>query len=367
MNKIPLVDLKIQYQDLKEPIDAAMRGVIETTDFILGKPVAPFEEAFARFCEVKHAIGVNSGTSALHLAFVTCGVAPGDEVITTPHTFIATTEMLGWMGARPVFVDIDPVTYQIDPGRIEAAITPRTKAIVPVHLYGYPVDMDAVMNIARRHRLKVIEDCAQAHGARIDGQRVGTMGDVACFSFYPGKNLGAYGDAGAIITNDDALAERIRLLRNHGRQEKYSHDIEGFNYRIETLQAAILGAKLPHLEEWNRRRRQHAYRYRELLAGADLVLPVEAYGCEPVYHLFVVRVDRRDSVMAAMKAKGVGVGVHYPIPLHLQPAYAHLGYREGDLPAAESAAREVLSLPMYPELTDAQLQAVSEALLEAIA
>ncbi len=367
-NKIPLADLKAQYLTLKAPIDAAIQDVIDRTDFILGKPVAPFEEAFARFCEVRHCIGVNSGTSALHLAFVALGIGPGDEVISTPHTFIATSEMLGWLGARPVFVDIDPRTYQIDPARIEAAITERTKAILPVHLYGYPADMDPILEVGRKYNLPVIEDAAQAHGTRYKGRRAGTMGVVACFSFYPGKNLGAYGDAGGIVTNDDGLAENLMMLRDHGRHEKYAHEIVGFGYRISTVQAAVLGVKLPHLDEWNAARRQHANRYRELLAGADLTLPIEETDdVEPVYHQFVVRVRDRDRVLARLKEKGIGAGVHYPIPLHLQPAFAELGYKEGDFPHAEAASREVLSLPMFAELTDEQIQTVSRELLEAIA
>jgi dTDP-4-amino-4,6-dideoxygalactose transaminase len=366
-NKIPLADLKAQYLTLKAPIDAAIQDVIDRTDFILGKPVAPFEEAFARFCDVRHCIGVNSGTSALHLTFVAMGIGPGDEVISTALTFIATTEMLGWLGARPVFVDIDPRTYQIDPARIEAAITERTKAILPVHLYGYAAEMDAILEIARKHNLPVIEDAAQAHGTRYKGRRAGSMGQAACFSFYPGKNLGSYGDAGAVVTNDDDLAERMRVLRDHGRHDKYAHEILGFGYRISTLQAAILGVKLPHLEEWNVARRRHAARYRELLAGSDLVLPVQSDDVEPIYHQFVVRVKERDRVLAQLKANGIGAGVHYPIPLHLQPAYAHLGYQVGDFPNAEIAAQEVLSLPMFAELTDEQIQTVSRALLEAIA
>jgi dTDP-4-amino-4,6-dideoxygalactose transaminase len=367
MNKIPLVDLRAQYLTLKAPIDAAIQDVIDRTDFILGKPVAPFEEAFARFIGVRHCIGVNSGTSALHLAFVACGIGPGDEVITTPHTFIATAEMLGWLGARPVFVDIDPRTYQIDAARIEAAITPHTKAILPVHLYGYAAEMDPILDIARRHHLKVIEDAAQAHGARYKGHCVGSLGDVACFSFYPGKNLGAYGDAGGVVTNDDDLAHHIRMLRDHGRLEKYTHEITGFPYRIETLQAAILGVKLPHLADWNAARRAHAQRYNELLRGSHVITPTAADHVEPVYHLYVVRVKERDRVLAQLKANGIGAGVHYPIPLHLQPAYAQLGHQAGDFPHAEAAAQEVLSLPMYAELTDEQIQAVSRALREATA
>ena len=366
MNKIPLVDLKAQYETIKPEVDAAIQGVIDRTGFILGEPIVPFEQAFAAYCSAQHAVGVNSGTSALHLAFVASGIGAGDEVITVPNTFIATTEMLGWMGARPVWVDIDPRTNNMDPNRIEAAITPRTKAILPVHLYGQPADMDPIMAVARRHGLTVIEDAAQAHGACYKGRRVGSLGDIACFSFYPGKNLGAYGDAGAVVTNDAEVAEKIRLLRNHGRKEKYTHDIEGFNYRIDTIQAAVLHAKLPHLEDWTQARRRHVAHYRELLAGANLVLPYEPEYAESVYHLFVVRVRERDRVLDALKERGIGAGVHYPVPLHLQPAYAHLGHRAGDFPHAEAAAQEVLSLPLYAEMTDEQVHAVCETLTEVL-
>ncbi len=366
---IPLVDLKAQYLSIKDEMDAAIQRVVDSTSFILGPDVRAFEEEFARFCGVQHAVGVDSGTAALHLAFLVCDIGPGDEVITTPHTFIATIGMLGRVGARPVFVDIDPRTYNMDPARIEAAITGRTKAILPVHLYGQPAEMDPILEIADRHGLKVIEDAAQAHGAEYKGQRVGSMGHVAIFSFYPGKNLGAYGDAGAVVTDDGEIAEKVRLLRNHGRREKYEHLLQGFNYRIDTLQAAILRAKLAHLEEWNEARRRYAATYRELLSDLDLVLPYEPEHVRAVYHLFVIRLagsllQERDALREHLKARGISTGIHYPIPLHLQPAYRHLGYKKGDFPITEECARQVLSLPIYPELTRAQMEEVAQAIKE---
>jgi dTDP-4-amino-4,6-dideoxygalactose transaminase len=366
---IPLVDLKAQYLSIKDEIDAAIQRVVDSTNFILGPDVRAFEEEFARFCGVQHAVGVDSGTAALHLAFLACDIGPGDEVITTPHTFIATIGMLGRVGAKPVFVDIDPRTYNMNPDRIEAAITERAKAIMPVHLYGQPAEMDPILEIADRHGLKVIEDAAQAHGAEYKGRRAGSMGHVAIFSFYPGKNLGAYGDAGALVTNDGEIAEKVRLLRNHGRREKYEHLLQGFNYRIDTLQAAILRAKLAHLEEWNEARRRHVATYRELLSDLDLVLPYEPEHVMAVYHLFVVRLEgsssrERDDLREHLKARGISTGIHYPIPLHLQPAYRHLGYKGGDFPFTEECARQVLSLPMYPELTQAQMEGVARAIKE---
>jgi dTDP-4-amino-4,6-dideoxygalactose transaminase len=361
---IPLVDLEAQYLSIKDEMDAAIQRVVDSTSFILGPDVRAFEEEFARFCGVQHAVGVDSGTAALHLAFLTCDIGPGDEVITTPHTFIATTGMLGRVGARPVFVDIDPQTYNMDPTKIEAAITERTKAIMPVHLYGQPAEMDPILKIADRHGLKVIEDAAQAHGAEYKGRRAGSMSHVAIFSFYPGKNLGAYGDAGAVVTDVGEIAEKVRLLRNHGRRDKYEHLLQGFNYRIDTLQAAILRAKLAHLEEWNEARRRHAATYRELLSDLGLVLPYEPEHVRVVYHLFVIRLEGRDALREHLKARGISTGIHYPIPLHLQPAYRYLGYKEGDFPISEKCARQVLSLPMYPELTQAQMEEVARAIRE---
>lgn len=363
---IPLVDLKAQYATIKPEIDAAMQAVVESTAFINGPQVRSFEESFAAFCGVPHAIGVQSGTSALHLALMACDIGPGDEVIVPSMTFIATAEMIGRTGARPVFVDVDPRTCNLDAGSFEDAITPRTKAAIVVHLYGQPAEMDPILAVARRHGVRVIEDAAQAHGAEYRGRRAGTLGDVATFSFYPGKNLGAFGDAGAVVTNDGGIAEEVRLLRNHGRRSKYTHEREGFNYRLDTLQAAVLEAKLHHLEKWNAARRRSANLYRELLAGLPVELPHEAPHLRSAYHLFVIRVERRDEVLAYLKENGVGAGVHYPLPLHMQPAYDYLEYRPDDLPVSRAAGETVLSLPMYPELTKAQVEQVVETLSEAL-
>jgi dTDP-4-amino-4,6-dideoxygalactose transaminase len=363
---IPLVDLKAQYESIKPEVDEAIQRVIANTSFILGEEVKGFEEAFAAFCGVRYAVGVASGTAALHLALLACDVGPGDEVITSPHTFVATAETICHAGARPVFADIDLASYNIAPTQVEAAITPRTKAIIPVHLYGQPADMDPLLDIARHHGLKVIEDAAQAHGAEYNGQRAGTLGDVACFSFYPGKNLGAYGDGGMVVTSDAEIADGVRLLRNHGRHSKYEHLIVGYGERLDALQAAILGVKLRHLDEWNERRRQVASRYRELLANHAIQVPQEVDGVRHVYHQFVVRVQDRDAVRERLKGDGIAAGVHYPIPLHLQPALAWLEYQEGDFPNAEWAAREVLSLPIYPEITEEQIAQVAQSLAAAI-
>ena len=364
---VPLVDLKAQYDAIQPEIDAAIQRVVSRTNFILGEEVASFEKEFAAFCGVDFCAGVASGTAALYLALLAYGVRPGDEVITTPHTFIATAEAISHTGARPVFVDIEPGRYNLDPTLVEVAITPRTKAILPVHLYGQPADMESILEIAQQHGLRVIEDAAQAHGAEYRGRRVGSWGDIACFSFYPGKNLGAYGDAGAIVTNDVKIADKVRLLRNHGRRDKYEHLVEGYGERLDALQAAILRAKLPHLDEWNEQRRGHANRYRQLLATLPILLPSEPSHTIPVYHLFVVRTSRRDEIQRHLRSQGIETGIHYPIPLHLQPAYRHLAYREGDFPLTEQAAREVLSLPMYPELSDEQITEIAEALREVLA
>ncbi|MCL4490165.1 MAG: DegT/DnrJ/EryC1/StrS family aminotransferase [Chloroflexi bacterium] len=361
---IPLVDLKAQYRTIQPEIDAAMQRVVGNTSFILGKEVAEFEKNFAAFCGASHCVGTDSGTAALHLALLICGIQPGDEVITTTHTFIATAEVISLVGARPVFVDIDPTTYNLDPNLLERAITPRTRAIIPVHLYGQPAEMDPILDIARRHNLRVIEDAAQAHGAEYRGRRTGTMGDVACFSFYPGKNLGAYGDAGALVTNDEKLAEHARMLRDHGRRDKYKHQIVGYGYRLDALQAAILGAKLPHLDAWNARRREIADCYTELLTNTDLVPPYVPPHVRPVFHLYVVRAKNRDGLQAHLKAQGIEAGIHYPIPLHLQPVYESLGYKLGDFPQTEKAANEILSLPMYPELTEPQIYQIVGAIKE---
>lgn len=361
---IPLVDLKAQYQSIKPEMDAAMQRIVNNTSFILGKEVAEFEKNFAAFCHAQHCVGTDSGTASLHLALLICGVQPGDEVITTTHTFIATAEVISVIGAKPVLVDIDPRTYNIDPDLIERAITPRTRALIPVHLYGQPAEMDPILDIARRHHLAVIEDAAQAHGAEYRGRRAGSMADIACFSFYPGKNLGAYGDGGAITTDNAEFAERARMLRDHGRRDKYAHQIIGYGYRLDALQAAVLGVKLPHLDAWNARRRAIADRYTELLTNTDYVTPYVPPHITPIYHIYCIRARDRDGLLKHLKERGIDAGIHYPIPLHLQPVYKDLGYRLGDFPHAEKAASEILSLPMYAELTDAQVDQIVDAIKE---
>lgn len=343
-----------------------MQRVVDNTAFILGKEVTDFEDAFAAAVGANGAVGVGSGTAALHLALLAVGVGPGDEVITTAHTFIATAEAISLAGARPVFVDIDPLTYNIDPGRVEEAITPRTRAIVPVHLYGQPADLEPLRDIAASHGLRLIEDAAQAHASEYFGKRCGSIGDLACFSFYPGKNLGAYGDAGAVTGNDEALLERVRKLRDHGRITKYEHEEIGYPERIDALQAAILGAKLPHLEQWTQARRSHALLYNELLSGASITTPFESPNVRHVYHLYVIRTAERDRMLEHLQSKGIGAGIHYPIPLHRQPAYLKQGYGDVRLPITEQVASEVISLPMYPELGREQIEYVTQAVNEVI-
>jgi dTDP-4-amino-4,6-dideoxygalactose transaminase len=312
------------------------------------------------------AVGVSSGTAALRLALQVVGVGPGDEVITTAHTFIATAEAISQTGAKPVFVDITPLTYNLDPGKVEAAITPRTKVIMPVHLYGQPADLGTLRDIADRHHLFLIEDAAQAVAAEYEGRRCGSIGDLACFSFYPGKNLGAYGDAGAVTGNDEALLARVRKLRDHGRSTKYEHDEIGYGDRIDALQAAILAAKLPHLNEWTEARRSHARQYDELLADTDVIRPYEAPNVRHVYHLYVIRVPRRDEVLEHLKSQGVGAGIHYPVPVHRQPAYLKEGYGDISLPVTEQIASEIVSLPMYPELSGEQIEYVARTVKGAL-
>ena len=362
---IPLVDLLAQYQGIRPEIDGAIKQVVSNADFILGREVAAFEKEFAEYCGVRHCVGVSSGTAALHLALRSCGVGPGDEVITTPLTFVATAEAICHAGARPVFADIDPATYNVNPARVDEAITDRTKAILPVHLFGHPADMEPIRDIARRRGLIVIEDAAQAHGAEYGDRKVGGLGNAACFSFYPAKNLGAYGDGGAVVTNDTAIAEQVRILRDHGRQDKYEHKIVGYGERLDALQASILRVKLRHLNDWNERRRQAAARYGELLEADSVSIPLEMSKVRHVYHMFVVRVRNRDGTLRRLKEAGISAGIHYPIPLHLQPALRWLGYRNRDFPHAEQAASEVLSLPMYPEITKDQIATVAQALLSA--
>jgi dTDP-4-amino-4,6-dideoxygalactose transaminase len=361
---IPFVDLKAQYQSIKPEIDAAVIGVLESTQFVLGSSVAAFEQVFAAYCKTEQAIGVNTGTSALHLALLAAGVGRGDEVITTPFTFVATVSAIDYTGARPVFVDMEPETFTIDPAKIEAAITPRTKAILPVHLYGRPADMDPILEIARRHKLLVIEDAAQAHGAEYKGRRVGSIGDIACFSFYPGKNLGAYGEGGAVTTNNPEYAHRLRMLRDWGAERRYYHDLKGFNYRLEGIQGAVLGVKMKYVESWTEARRSHAARYNELLATSAYELPAGPMHQRHVYHIYAIRHPQRDALQSFLHDRGIATGIHYPIPVHLQRCFAELGYQVGDFPHAERAAAEVLSLPMYPELQPQQQDQVVEALRE---
>ncbi|MBC8450255.1 MAG: DegT/DnrJ/EryC1/StrS family aminotransferase [Chloroflexi bacterium] len=358
---VPLVDLQAQYASIKPEVDAAIQRVLNHCGFIMGPEVQAFEEAFAAYCGTEQAVGVATGTAALHLALLACGVGPGDEVITTPFTFFASGEAISQTGARPVFVDIDPLTYNIDPQRIAAAITPRTKAIMPVHLYGQPAEMDAILDIARQHHLRVVEDAAQAHGAAYRGRRAGSLGDLACFSFYPSKNLGCYGDGGLVVGSDAELIGHVRKLRDHGRVSKYEHDELGWGYRLDALQAAILGVKLRYLDEWNAARRAHAERYDELFADTEVITPTALEHIQHIYHCYVIRTPRRDELIEHLKAEGVGVVIHYPLPLHLQPAYKGLGYRRGDFPISEACAREVLSLPLYPELTNEQQERVAES------
>lgn len=364
MSNIPFVDLKAQYASIKDEVHAAMDEVLSNTNFILGNQVAEFEQAFADYCETKYGVGVDSGTSALEMVLKAYEIGPGDEVITCANTFIATTLAISYTGATPVLVDIDPDTYMIDVNLIEAAITPQTKAIMPVHLYGHPVDMDPIMEIAERYNLVVIEDASQAHGALYKGRRVGSIGHAAAFSLYPAKNLGAYGDAGVIVTNDEIIAEKLRFLRNYGSTKKYYHRFKGYNRRLDTLQAAVLKVKLPYLDGWSASRRENAHLYQELLADTPYGLPVEADGCVPVYHLYVIRTDRRDELQAFLGEKGIGTVIHYPVPIHMQEAYAELPYQEGDFPVTERYANEILSLPMYAELTPDMVQTVVDALKE---
>ena len=359
---VPFVDLKAQYLSIKEEVDAAVIGVLESTQFVLGKEVAAFEELFAAYTQTSHVMGVNTGTSALHLALLAAGVGRGDEVITTPFTFIATVSAIDYTGATPVFVDIDPASFTIDPAKIEAAITPRTKAILPVHLYGQPADMDPIMEIAKRHGLVVIEDAAQAHGAEYKGRRVGGIGDLGCFSFYPGKNLGAYGEGGAVTTNNPGYAHTVRMLRDWGAERKYYHDLKGFNYRLEGVQGAVLKVKMKYIEAWTEARRAVAARYDQQLAGTNTRTPAALPDRRHVYHVYAIRDANRDALQAFLHDRGVSTGIHYPIPVHLQRAFAELGHKQGDFPESEAAANEVLSIPMYPELPQDQQDLVIAAL-----
>jgi dTDP-4-amino-4,6-dideoxygalactose transaminase len=363
---IPFVDLKAQYQSIKQEIDSAIRGVLDSSQFVLGSEVAAFEQEFAAYCSSRYAVGVNSGTSALHLALLAAGVGSGDEVITVPFTFVATVAAIYFTGASPVFVDVEPGSLTMDVSQLEKVITKNTKVILPVHLYGHPADMDPVLEIARQHGLIVIEDAAQAHGAEYKGRRVGGMGDLGCFSFYPGKNLGAYGEGGMVVTNNPDYAQNIRVRRDWGQSSRYHHDLRGFNYRMEGLQGAILRVKLHHLDHWTEARRAHAARYTELLANT-VVAPAATPFVRHVYHVYAIRTLHRDRVIEGLHSQGVQTGIHYPIPVHLQKAYSDERYQAGDFPCAELAAGEVLSLPIYPELSESQLETIAMSIQQSLA
>jgi dTDP-4-amino-4,6-dideoxygalactose transaminase len=356
---IPFLDLKAQYRQIKPEIDAAVARTIESAQFVLGPEVAAFEERFATYCKVEHCYAVNSGTSSLHLALLAAGVGPGDEVITVSMTFVATTAAILYSGAKPVFVDVDPVTWTMDSGLIEAAITARTKAIMPVHLHGLMADMDPIMEIARRHGLVVIEDAAQAHGAEYKGRRAGSIGDLGCFSFYPGKNLGAYGEGGAVVTNQAELGRRISLLRDWGQESKYNHVMPGYNYRMDGIQGAVLNVKMNYIEAWTEARRSVAQQYDRLLEKYPCTRPAPPPYSRHVYHVYALGLAQRDDAQKALQAAGIGAGIHYPVPVHLQKAYASLGHAAGDFPITEKLADQFLSLPIYAELLPEQVSEVA--------
>ena len=361
--QVPFVDLAAQYSTIADEINETTSRIIQKADFILGREVRLFEEEFAAFSEARYAVGVDSGTSALELALRAYDIGPGDEVITAANSFIASALAISHAGATPVLVDVDPFTHTIDVTGIERAITSRTKAIIPVHLYGHPAHMDPIRQIAEQHGLIVIEDACQAHGARYKGRRAGSLGHAAAFSFYPGKNLGAYGDGGMVVTNDADIRKRLEMLRNYGQEEKYHHLTQGFNRRLDTLQAAVLRVKLKYLEKWNAARRWQAELYHRLLAGTALVLPSEAVGAQSVWHLYVIRTEHRDKLKEYLASRGIAAGIHYPVPIHLQPAYKNLGYKRGSFPVTEQYAQRILSLPMYAELTPELIEYVSKSIL----
>ncbi len=361
-NQVPFIDLAAQFAAIGTELQQVVLDAIGRTDFILGEAVRQFEAEFAAFCEADHAIGVDSGTSALELALRAFDIGPGDEVITAANTFIATALAITYTGARPVLVDTDPYTYTINTAQIEPAITPHTRAIIPVHLYGQPAHMDPIISLARQHNLIVIEDACQAHGAYYQGKRVGSLGHAAAFSFYPAKNLGGCGDGGIIVTNDPQVANRVRMLRDYGQSKKYHHDVIGFNHRLDTLQAAILRVKLRHLDDWNQARRSHAQLYTHLLCGNGIMLPVQANYAEPVWHLYVIQTRHRDALRDHLAKHGISTGIHYPIPIHRQQAYYHLGYAPGSFPCTERSADRILSLPMYAELTPEMVEYVANTI-----
>ncbi len=359
---IPLLDLKRQYASIEPELEAAALAVLQSGEYVLGRRVAHFEEEFAAYCGVKEAVALNTGTSALHLALLAAGVGPGDEVITVPMTFVATVAAIRYTGAKAVFVDVDPATWTMDPGKLRAAVTSRTRVVLPVHLHGRLADMASINAIARRHRLTVIEDAAQAHGAERHGRRAGAFGQSGCFSFYPGKNLGACGEGGALVTDDAGVARTARLLRDWGQDGKYNHVCHGFNYRMDALQAALLSVKLKQLPAWTDGRRRVAARYDRALKGSAVARPTACDGLDHAWHVYAVQTDRRDHVQAELAQAGVATGIHYPRPVHLQPAYADLGYGQGDFPVSEALADRLLSLPIYPELTDAQIDGIASSL-----
>ena len=359
---IPFLDLKAQYQRIMPEIDAAIAEVVDSGHFVLGPQVAAFEERFAAYCGAKHCMALNSGTSALHLALLAAGIGAGDEVITVSMTFVATTAAILYCGAKPVFVDVDPDTWTMDPKLIEAAITPRTKAILPVHLHGLMVDMDPIIEIARRHGLVVIEDAAQSHGAEYKGRRAGAMGDAGCFSFYPGKNLGAYGEGGAVVTNNPELARRVALLRDWGQESKYNHVLPGYNYRMDGIQGGVLNVKIEYIEAWTEARRVVASHYDRLLANGRYKRPTPPPICRHVYHVYAIELWHRNDMQKELHAAGIQTGIHYPVPVHLQKAYADLGYKPGDFPVTESLADRFMSLPIYAELRPEQVAEVVQAL-----
>jgi dTDP-4-amino-4,6-dideoxygalactose transaminase len=356
---IPFLDLQQQYRQTKRRVDAAIARVIDSGQFVLGPEVAAFEERFAAYCGSRYCVALNSGTSALHLALLATGIGPGDEVITVPMTFVATAAAILYCGAKPVFVDIDPVTWTMDPNLVEAAVTPATRAILPVHLHGLIADMDPIIAVARRHGLVVIEDAAQSHGGRYKRRGAGSIGDIGCFSFYPGKNLGAYGEGGAAVTDDPGLARHMALLRDWGQETKYRHVLPGYNYRMDAIQGAVLNVKMDFIDGWTEGRRSAARQYHRLLAGSRCRLPAPPPHSRHVYHVYAVRVPDRDRVQRALQAAGIGTGIHYPIPVHLQEAYAELACRAGDFPVSEAAADQFLSLPLFPEIRPDQLAMVA--------
>jgi dTDP-4-amino-4,6-dideoxygalactose transaminase len=363
---IPMVDLKKQYSSIKQEIDERVKAVLASASFILGPEVSEFEKEFAAFCSAEHAVGVSSGTAALALALLALDIGKDDEVITTPNTFIATAASVTHVGARPVLVDVDPESYNIDVSQIEGAITGKTRAIIPVHLYGQPAEMDAVIQVAKKYNLKVIEDACQAHGAEYRRRRVGVLSDISAFSFYPGKNLGAYGDGGAVVTNDTVLADKVKLLRNHGSSKKYYHETVGYTARLDEVQAAILRVKLRYLDGWNAKRRENARIYgeclRDLADRGSVIAPKEISWVKHVYHLYVIQVEEsiRDKLIERLNAKGIGAQIHYPIPIHLQKAYKHLGYKEGSFPVSEKLAKRIISLPMFPELERQEIEYIAQ-------